>query len=155
MRVLGFLDQLNEPEMQTLLNFGLEGIHYNPVGEFVEPIKDTVKLESEVEGLNQMLGFIPEDRAKKVKQTPLRIKQTEVQKANEEFIVTNPAESFISTVYSQKGQQLDNIINDARIKFIVGQIDEAGLMSAFEVWRKTGGDDLVKEMNDLYNQVKP
>lgn len=155
MRVLGFLDQLNEPEMQTLLNFGLEGIHYNPVGEFVEPIKDTVKLESEVEGLNQMLGFIPEDRAKKVKQTPLRIKQTEVQKANEEFIVTNPAESFISTVYSQKGQQLDNIINDARIKFIVGQIDEAGLMSAFDVWRKTGGDDLVKEMNDLYSQVKP
>lgn len=102
-----------------------------------------------------MLGFIPEDRAKKVKQTPLRIKQTEVQKANEEFIVTNPAESFISTVYSQKGQQLDNIINDARIKFIVGQIDEAGLMSAFDVWRKTGGDDLVKEMNDLYSQVKP
>ncbi|WP_055105722.1 extracellular solute-binding protein [Paenibacillus ihumii] len=154
MRVLGFLDQLNEPEMQTLLNFGLEGVHYNLAGEFVEPIKDTVKLESEVEGLNQMLGFIPEDRAKKVKQTPLRIKQTEVQKANEEFIVTNPAEAFISTVYSQKGQQLDNIINDARIKFIVGQIDEAGLKSAFDVWKKTGGDDLVQEMNDLYSKVK-
>ncbi|MNR61747.1 Lipoprotein LipO precursor [compost metagenome] len=53
-------------------------------------------------------------------------------------------------MYSQKGQQLDNIINDARIKFIVGQSDEAALKAAFETWKKSGGDDLVKEMNDLY-----
>lgn len=155
-QVLGFLDKLNDPDMQTLLGFGLEGTHYNLVeGGYIEPIKDTVKLESEVEGLNQMLAFIPMDQGKQVKQTPLRVKQAEVQKANEEFIVTNPAEPFISTVYSQKGQQLDNIINDARIKFIVGQIDEAGLKSAFEVWRKTGGDDLVEEMNKLYSQSNP
>lgn len=64
--------------------------------------------------------------------------------------MVNPAEAFISTVYSQKGAQLDNVINDARIKYIVGQIDEAELKSAFDVWRKTGGDDLVKEMNELY-----
>lgn len=154
-RVLAFLDQLNEPEMQTMLNFGLEGAHYNLVNDYVEPIKDTAKLESEVEGLNQMLAFIPEDRSKQVKQTPLRVKQAEVQKANEQYIVSNPAEPFISTVYSQKGQQLDNIINDARIKFIVGQIDEAGLKSAFELWKKSGGDDLVKEMNELYSKENP
>ncbi|MMZ69544.1 Lipoprotein LipO precursor [compost metagenome] len=53
-------------------------------------------------------------------------------------------------MYSQKGSQLDNIINDARIKFIVGQLDEAGLKAAFEVWRNTGGDELVNEMNELY-----
>ncbi|MDU5950759.1 MAG: extracellular solute-binding protein, partial [Paenibacillus macerans] len=154
-RVLAFLDQLNEPEMQTMLNFGLEGAHYNLVNDYVEPIKDTAKLESEVEGLNQMLAFIPEDRSKQVKQTPLRVKQAEVQKANEQYIVSNPAEPFISTVYSQKGQQLDNIINDARIKFIVGQIDEAGLKSAFELWKKSGGADLVKEMNELYSKENP
>lgn len=151
-RVLAFLDQLNEPELQTMLGFGLEGTHYNLVGEFIEPVKDTVLLESEVEGLNQLLTYMPEDRGKKVKQTPLRIKQAEVQKANEAYIVTNPAEPFISTVYTQKGAQLDNVINDARIKFIVGQIDEAGLKAAFEVWRNTGGDDLVKEMNELYSK---
>lgn len=154
-RVLGFLDQLNEPEMQTLLGFGLEGTHYTLEGEYVVPVKDTVLLESEVEGLNQMLTFIPMDQGRKVKQTPLRIKQEQVQKANEEFIVTNPAEPFISTVYTQKGAQLDNIINDARIKFIVGQIDEAGLHSAFEVWRNTGGNELVKEINELYSQTSP
>lgn len=153
-QVLAFLDRLNEPDNQTLLTFGLEGTHYTIADGYAEPSKNTVLLESEVEGLNQMLPFIPEDKALKVKQTELRIKQTEVQKANEASIVVNPAEAFISTVYSQKGTQLDNVINDARIKFIVGQIDEAALKSAFEVWRNIGGDDLVKEMNELYAKVE-
>ncbi|WP_342438978.1 extracellular solute-binding protein [Paenibacillus sp. FSL L8-0436] len=149
-RVLAFLDQTNNPEIQTMLGFGLEGTHYTMVDGFIERSKDTVLVESEVEGLNQILAYIPEDKSKTVAQTELRLKQTEVQKANEASIVVNPAEAFISTVYSQKGAQLDNVINDARIKYIVGQIDEAELKSAFDVWRKTGGDDLVKEMNELY-----
>lgn len=149
-RVLSFLDQLNEPELQTLAGFGIEGNHYTKVGEDLEPNKDTVLLESEVEGLNQMLTFIPEDRGLKVKQTPLRLKQAELMKENEASIVANPAEPFISKIYSEKGGQLDNIINDARIKFIVGQIDEAGFKSAVELWKKSGGDDLVQEMNELY-----
>lgn len=149
-RVLGFIDQLSEPELQTLASFGLEGTHYTKNGEFAEPSKDTVLLESEVEGLNQMLTFIPSTTAITVKQTPLRLKQTALMKENEQYVVPNPAEPFISTVYSQKGPQLDDIINDARIKYIVGQIDEAGFTAAIELWKKTGGNDLVDEMNQLY-----
>ena len=149
-RVLAFLDKMNEPEMQTLANFGIEGVHYTVEDGYAVRISDTVKLESEVEGLNQMLPFIPEDQGLKVKQTPLRIKTEELQKEAEQYVVPNPAEPFISTVYSQKGQQLDNIINDARIKYIVGQIGEEELLKAFETWRRSGGDDLVKEMNELY-----
>ncbi|WP_248926040.1 extracellular solute-binding protein [Paenibacillus hamazuiensis] len=153
-RVLKFLDQLNEPELQTLAGYGIEGKHYTKDGDAIVPSKDAALLESEVEGLNQMLPFIPEDRGLKVKQTPLRLQTAKIQKEAEQYIVSNPAEPFISTVYSQKGQQLDNIINDARIKFIVGQLDEAGLKAAFETWKKTGGDDLVKEMNELYAAAK-
>lgn len=153
-RVLKFLDQMNSPELTTIAGYGLEGKHYTKDGDAVVPSKDTALLESEVEGLNQILPFIPEDRGLKVKQTPLRLQTAKIQKEAEQFIVANPAEPFISQVYSQKGQQLDNIINDARIKFIVGQTDEAGLKTAFETWKKSGGDDLVKEMNDLYAVAK-
>ncbi|WP_284638962.1 extracellular solute-binding protein [Paenibacillus silviterrae] len=149
-RVLKFIDQMNEPELQTLAGYGIEGKHYTKDGDAVMPSKDAALLEAEVEGLNQMLTFIPEDRGLKVKQTPLRLQTTKIQKEAEQYIVANPAEPFISKVYSQKGQQLDNIINDARIKFIVGQIDEAALNAAFDTWKKSGGDDLVKEMNELY-----
>jgi len=149
-RVLKFLDQMNDPKLQTLAGFGIEGKHYTVEDGYAVPSKDAALLESEVEGLNQMLPYIPEDQGLKVKQTPLRAKTADIQKEAEQYIVANPAEPFISTVYTQKGQQLDDIINDARIKYIVGQIDEAGLQAAFETWKKSGGDDLVKEMNELY-----
>ena len=154
-RVLAFLDKINDSENQTLLSYGLEGKHYTLDAEKNVTIsKDTVLLESEVEGLNQMLSFLPSSNALTVKQTELRKKQTALIKKNEEFVVANPAAPLISDVYNQKGPQLENIINDARIKFIVGQIDEAGMRAAFETWKKSGGDELVKEMNELYTAAQ-
>lgn len=154
-RILTFLDKLNDPDLQTLLGYGLEGVHYTKLDDTsLEMSKDTVLLESEVEGLNQMLPYIPETKGLQPKLTELRSKQTEVQIQNRETIVSNPAEPFISDVYSQKGQQLDNIINDARIKFIVGQIDEQGWRDAIELWNKSGGSDYVKEINELYASSK-
>ncbi|THF83859.1 extracellular solute-binding protein [Cohnella fermenti] len=149
-RVLAFLDQLNDPKLQTLAGYGIEGKHYTLDGSDIVVSKDTALLESEVEGLNQMLPYIPADTGLKVKQTPLRLQTAEIQKEAEQYVVANPAEPFISTVYSQKGQQLDNIINDARIKFIVGTASEEELLAAFDTWKKSGGDDLAKEMNELY-----
>ncbi|NIK75263.1 putative aldouronate transport system substrate-binding protein [Paenibacillus castaneae] len=153
-RVLTFIDQINQPELQTMLGYGLEGTHHTVEEGSVVVSKDTVLMESEVEGLNQMLTFIPEDLVMKVKQTPLRLRQAELQKENESYIVANPAEPFISKVYTEKGAQLDNILNDARIKFIVGQLDEAGFNAALELWKKSGGNDLIKEMNELYAASK-
>jgi putative aldouronate transport system substrate-binding protein len=153
-RVLKFLDQLNEPELQILTNNGIEGKHYTKVEGGIQPSKDTALLESELEGINQMQMFLPEDRALKVVQTPIRIKQTQVIAENEKIVVPNPAEPFISTVYTQKGPQMDNIIGDARIKYIVGQIDEAAFKAALELWKKSGGDEYTKEINDLYAAAK-
>lgn len=153
-RVLAFLDQLNEADMQQLTSYGLEGVHYTKENDYVVPSKDTVLLESEVEGLNQMVPYIPENRGLTVKQTELRKRTTQIQKEAEKYVVANPAEPFISEVYNQKGPQLENIINDARIKFIVGQADEAAFKAAIELWRKSGGEDLVKEMNTLYAASK-
>lgn len=154
-RVLAFIDQLNEPDNQTLLSFGLEGTHYTLEDGAVVPSRTSALLESEVEGLNQMLTFIPEESGMKVKQTELRLRQLEVIKGNEQYIVANPAEPFISKVYTEKGAQLDNIVNDARIKFIVGQTDEAGFRAALELWQKSGGNELIEEMNALYAAARP
>ncbi|MCZ8511093.1 extracellular solute-binding protein [Paenibacillus filicis] len=153
-QVLGFLDKMNDEKAQILSGNGIEGKHYTKVQGGVEPSKDTNLLESELEGLNQILNFLPEDRTLKVVQTPIRQKQDQVQKENEKIVVPNPAEPLISNVYTQKGPQLDNIINDARVKFIVGQINEAGYQAALDLWKKSGGDDYVKEINELYSKSK-
>lgn len=153
--VLSFIDKLSEEEAQILAYNGIEGRHYELKDEKLEVLTDNNEaLINEFTDLNQFLTGIPEERMIKPEQTPLLEKEAKVKLENEEIVVPNPAEAFISEVYAQKGQQLDNIINDARIKFIVGQIDEAGFKEAIELWRSTGGDDYIKEMNELYKASK-
>lgn len=154
-RVLKFLDQLNDVEMQTLLSYGIEGSHYEMVDGYVNMLTnaDDVALTSQLQDLNQILMFIgpvmPGYETTKINEMI-----DSVYKANEDIVVGNPAAPFISEVYATKGQQLDNIINDARIQYIVGQLDEAGLDAADALWLETGGQDYIDEMSKLYQETK-
>lgn len=154
-RVLKFLDQLGDVEMQLLLGYGIEGRHYDLVDGAVKPVDMSTQagLKAELESLNQMLTFIG-PVTPGLEMTEINKKITEVQTANEKIVVANPAEPLISEVYAQKGQQLDNIIADARIQYIVGQIDEKGLDDAIALWRSSGGDDYIAEINELYAAAK-
>ena len=105
--------------------------------------------------MNQILSSIPyiiNDMFKP--STPLRTKSLEVQKANEKIIVTNPGEPFTTATYTQKGAQLDQMVEDARIKFIVGKTDEAGFKADMDLWKKSGGDDYTKEISEAYAASK-
>lgn len=154
-RVLEFIDKLSEEKAQVLSFNGIEGRHYELTDGKLEVLTDNNEvLINEFTDLNQFQTGIPEDLRLKPEQTPVIQKEEEVKLKNEEIVVPNPAEALISEVYAQKGQQLDNIINDARIKFIVGQIDEAGFKEAIELWKTTGGDEYTKEINTLYQEAK-
>ncbi|WP_299088545.1 extracellular solute-binding protein [uncultured Metabacillus sp.] len=153
-KVLAFIDKLSEEEAQTLAYNGLEGRHYEMKdGNLVNLTKNNEALINEFTDLNQFQTGIPENRFIQEEQTPLLLKEEQVKKENEEIVVPNPAEALVSEVYAQKGQQLDNIINDARIKFIVGQIDETGFKDAIKLWRSTGGEDYIEEINKLYKEA--
>ncbi|MCY8268904.1 hypothetical protein MOC48_21490, partial [Bacillus haynesii] len=52
------------------------------------------------------------------------------------------------------GAQLDNIILDAKTQFIIGDIDEKGFQDAVQLWYKSGGEDLMKELNKRYKETK-
>ncbi len=153
--VLRFIDMLNDEEAQIIANNGLEGRHFEMTesGEFKQISAETPALYNEHQDLNQLQPYIPENRFYKEEMSPLIEKQEVVMKANEKIVVPNPAEALISDVYSQKGAQLDNIINDARIQFIVGQIDEDGLQEAISLWLSSGGQEYIDEINQLYQEA--
>ncbi len=152
-RVLDFLDKVNDVEMKLLLGYGIEGRHYDLVDGFVVPKEDLeASLVKEVEGMNQILMFLGEQEPGYA-ETEINKMINEVQKANEEIAVGNPAEPLVSEIYAQLGQQLDNIIEDARIQYIVGQIDDAGFDAAVQLWRETGGDKYIEEINRLYQEA--
>ncbi|WP_078546762.1 extracellular solute-binding protein [Litchfieldia alkalitelluris] len=150
-QVLAFLDKMEEPEAQILAFNGIEGRNFELDGETLVSLEaDNEALKNEHTDLNQILPGITGIRYYTPEKTEVAIKVDELMKENEKYVVANPAASLLSEVYATKGQQLDNIINDARIKFIVGQIDEAGFQDAIEVWKKSGGEDYIKEINELY-----
>lgn len=152
-RVLEFMDMLSTEEGERLAYNGVEGIHYEIVDGVYVPTDDQ-RLAHEYQDLNQILTFIPGDRFLKEPETDLKLKEHVIVAANEEIVVANPAESLISEVYALRGAQLDDIIGDARIKYIVGQIDEAGLDEAEALWLSSGGQDLIDEMNELYKEIQ-
>src|SRR5699024_9336651 len=152
-RVLEFMDKLSTEEGETLAHNGVEGIHYEIEDDVYVPTEDEM-LINEYEPLNQILTFIPGDRFLTKPKTDLEEKEDIVIEENEDIVVANPAEALVSEVYSLKGSQLDDIIDDARIKYIVGQIDEDGLDEAEELWLKSGGQELIDEMNELYEDIQ-
>ena len=150
-KVLSFIDKINNEPAQTIAYAGVEGRHYEMKDGEIVPLVTAQDPEStEYTDLNQFIPGIPGENFKHPEFSALRLKENEIMKENEEIVVANPAESLLSTVYAQKGQQLDNIINDARIKYIVGQIDDKGMEDAIELWRSSGGDDYIEEINKLY-----
>jgi putative aldouronate transport system substrate-binding protein len=106
--------------------------------------------ETERNDLSMLLTFIPRDLTTPVKMTALREKVVRVQAENDKNIVSNPAEPLTSDVYTAKGTMLDKLVNEARIKYITGEIDDAGLDEALQLWRSSGGDDYIREMNEKY-----
>ncbi|MGI6154815.1 MAG: ABC transporter substrate-binding protein, partial [Enterococcus lemanii] len=80
--------------------------------------------------------------------------RTELETRDKEFAIFNPAAAYITNTYTTKGAQLDQIITDAKIQFIAGQIDEKGWQDALNLWAKSGGDELIKETNELHRNNK-
>lgn len=153
--VLDFLDKLNDEEAQILAENGIEGRHYElENGELVSFTDDNPGLLSEIDGLNQILMYIPEAKSLTPTGDPLRELEGELMIENEDIVVPNPAEAYISDVYAKRGQQLDTIIFDARVQYIVGQIDEAGLEEAVELWKNSGGTEYMEEINQIHQEVQ-
>ncbi|GAA2286301.1 extracellular solute-binding protein [Glycomyces scopariae] len=155
-QVLTALNELNTTEAQNLMNHGIEGDNYSVVdGEAVfDPAKQDftdqvtgawAQLGTNLAGYNAYPIQQETEFDQALNQLRLDLQAEDVANA-----VYNPAAALVSPTYTTSGAQLDTIIADARIQYIAGQIDDAGLQAAIETWRSSGGDQVVEEMNDLY-----
>lgn len=157
--VLAALDKLSSQEGQRLLNNGLEGVNYEVDGEQSVPIEsdEATLIESDISAFAQIgsqsngylgLSTKPESEA----DAALDEKRLAFHESDLESAVFNPGAAYMSKSYLQNGAILDQIVVDARLKFLAGQIDEAGLTSELERWTSSGGQQVIDEMNELYQQ---
>ncbi|WP_165452525.1 extracellular solute-binding protein [Paenibacillus thalictri] len=68
--------------------------------------------------------------------------------------IPDPSSALISPTQTEKNEQLKTILTDARAQYIMGKIDDAGFDAAVAQWKKVGGDQVAKELADLYKKSK-
>src|SRR5699024_6736227 len=85
-------------------------------------------------------------------ETALDEKRLAFHETDMETAVFNPGAAYMSESYLQNGAILDQIVVDARLKYLAGQIDEAGLTAELERWTASRGQHVIDEMNELYQQ---
>lgn len=156
--VLEVLDKLNSEEAGPVLNNGIEGVTYTVEGDLAAPVDDAPQtLKDDVPSYSQLgmnvtgfQGYLPLQPSEP--EQALFDKRKEIEASDTDSAVYDPAAAYVSKTYISKGAQLDVIVSDARIQYIAGQIDRDGLEAAVELWRSSGGDDIIAEINELAGQ---
>ncbi|TDL73611.1 extracellular solute-binding protein [Rhodococcus qingshengii] len=153
LRVLKFFDDLAREEASTLLTWGIEGKHYNMVDGKPEKIADS-EFVAEVDApYAGPLATLPvRENALEGTLTELGELEIKVTQENEKYMVSDPTLSLVSDTYLEMGEQLEVILDDAHVKFIMGEIDEKGWKDAVKEWQSRGGDKIAKEYEDAYKK---
>lgn len=157
--VLTALDKLSSEEGQRLLNNGLEGVNYTVEdGQSVAIDSEEANVvNSDVSAFAQIgsqsngyLGYPSQPAGEPeaaLDEKRLAFHESDLTKA-----VFNPGAAYMSETYLQSGAILDQIVVDARLKYLAGQLDEAGLTAELERWTSSGGQQVVDEMNELFQK---
>lgn len=149
--VLNFFDKVSDEDMQNMMVNGIEGRQFTiENGQYVKTTDPKMLVEYGMGDSTQLA--VLRDKIKTYG-GPLIHMRNEMWAKNTEIAIGNPFLSFISDTYSERGSELDKIIEDARIKYIMGVIDLAGWEAAVAKWRKDGGDKIIEEYTQAYNEV--
>jgi putative aldouronate transport system substrate-binding protein len=151
-KILTFYDKMSTPEMLTLTGKGIKDIDYKIVDGFVEPANPRAEdRKADANYLN--FGVANPSNELPIKSTdPLVIKGKKMVADNAKIAIYDVTTPLDSKTKTEKGPELDKISRDAQIKFIMGEIDEAGYKKALEQWSKAGGDQIIKEFTEDYKK---
>ncbi|XEC94334.1 extracellular solute-binding protein [Paenibacillus tarimensis] len=152
LKILAFLDKLLEPDMQTVLNRGIQNRHWIDKGDSAEVLDRELDLK-EVKPYRDSLPYIYNHPAlKPIYQPDLYRKNEQIIQLNEDYIIPNPALTLESETYADRGKELDIMITDAQTNFIMGKIDEEEWKLEIDRWRKAGGSRMIREYEDAYHR---
>lgn len=154
--LLTFMDKMLDREANILIQNGIEGKDFTVVNG--EMVKSTEERAYTTSGFNQFSTLLTTKDNKPYVNftTPVRRHVYELTYSEESnfYCVANPVLPLISSTYSTKGAQLDDIIEVARVKYIMGQIDAKGFNDALELWKQQGGNDVINEYTEAYKAAK-
>ncbi|WP_413379335.1 extracellular solute-binding protein [Alkalihalobacillus sp. 1P02AB] len=150
-KILSFYDQLLTPEISNLLLWGIEGEHYEVIDGMANIINSTLHDQEVRPYLALEIGESETHKGyERYFSYDVQVKAIDLIQQNEKHLIHNPTISLDSNTFVIKGSQLKQMIEDATIQFILGQIDEEGFQKAVENWYKSGGNQIIEEFTQSY-----
>jgi len=145
--ILAVFDKMmTDQEVITLINYGIKDVDYVIEGGYI--VRKNVSID------NGKLNLLEMGKKAKlnieVKQDEADLRMKAYLEENEKNAVGNPAFPLTSQTYLEKGGDLDQMRKDAKINFVMGEIDEAGWKAFCEQWRKEGGNEVLAEFAKEY-----
>lgn len=156
-KVVKFLDWVNGPEGQMLINWGVKDVTYWEDAEGYrlatpESGEDmTAQVHLIQHSINQLGMNVPGDLCTPQKLTELRAEYAKINEEYAQYAVADPCYPLISETNVAFGTVLKQIISDAAVQYIAGIIDEAGLRAAWQQWSDEGGAMMTEEYNTAYH----
>jgi len=154
-QMLAFFDRSMDSDIVNRLKYGLEGRHYERVGdEVLLPEAQTLMRANEISSLYTLMvaDSSNPNLMKVAQQETLSALADRLVEDNEKFIVRDPSEGLESATNDDKGTELYKIISDATYNYMLGNIDEAGFRKEVERWKKGGGSQIAREYEAAYLQ---
>jgi putative aldouronate transport system substrate-binding protein len=163
-QVLQTLDKLQSKEGSILLTNGIEGRNFKADGKYAVPInQDDPKVKAIQNDVDKAFIQLGTRASVGLGAYALRPNDTASREMREKFdvlmnedlktAVFNPALGVIAPTAVSKGQTLDTIVPDARIKYLSGAITEDQLKAQIKRWYDSGGTQIAQEVNDLVAKV--
>ncbi len=157
---LTLLDRLCDDEMLVLAQYGIEGKNYEVHDGIIERT-DTgnTKLTDSYCDLNQLLAYLPSmehvTNPHVLDSYTVTAQKAAYEKAAD-MAVSNPAAVYLvnSATYAEVGESLQEMIENARIRYIYGEITKEELLNVNNEWLKQGGQSIINEVNARYRSEK-
>jgi putative aldouronate transport system substrate-binding protein len=155
--MLAFLDKLNDEKMSTLLYWGIEGRHYKVDNGKAVAIPEGRAEYDELVGYaykSPLKALLPQENIMPGVFDPLTKLGLDLEQEVIKYAVADPAEPLNSKTWTEKGSQLTKVLTDAKTKYIMGQIDDAGWAEQVKKFRDTGGAQVAAEFAEAYAKIK-
>jgi putative aldouronate transport system substrate-binding protein len=149
-RVLQFVNDLFSEDEFMLMTGGIKGTHYTIDQNGAYKIINNALWQKDVQAFSgsrpSEVRYTPKNADPDVQLVSDQIKE------NEKFSVMDPSVPLESQTFTERGTELQKIIDDATTKYIMGKLDEKGFNDAINNWKQSGGDQIIKEYEAAYKK---
>ncbi|MCR8635823.1 extracellular solute-binding protein [Paenibacillus radicis (ex Xue et al. 2023)] len=146
-KILSFFDKMCDDDMKKLVSLGIEGKHFK-TDNGKTSVVDAKAFTNDIVPLRWIM--VADGITDRVT-AGLNPYDTEIAKVvtDKELKMVND----LSIPFTSKTVVDPKIIDDARTKYIMGELDEKGWSDAIQKWRSSNGDKLIKEYADQYAKI--